>query len=265
MKSIVITGSTRGIGFSLAKAFLDLGCAVAVSSSKKDNLAQAVEELRGIYGTDRVVGVMCDVRKPAHLTGLWDTACTKFDKVDVWINNAGVSSVQSKVWRLPPDEVDRVVAINLTGSVLGSQVAVAGMLGQGFGAIYTMEGMGSDGRKHDGLALYGMTKYGLKYFTDALVEETKGTGLVVGALRPGMVVTDLITKQYEDRPDDWERDKRIFNILAERVEVVAPWLAERILSNKETGVRISYTSKLRLFWRFLIAPISKRDVISDME
>jgi short-subunit dehydrogenase len=128
-----------------------------------------------------------------------------------------------------------------------------------------MEGMGSDGRKHDGLALYGMTKYGLKYFTDALVEETKGSGLIVGALRPGMVVTDMITKQYEDRPEDWERDKRIFNILAERVDVVAPWLADRILANEKTGVRIAYTSRVKLFWRFLLAPISKRDVLSNPE
>lgn len=265
MKNIVITGSTRGIGFSLAKAFLDLGCAVTISGSNRDNLTRAIEELTGIYGNDHVMGMMCDVRDANQVAGLWDAAQTKYGKVDVWINNAGVSNTQAKVWNLPAGEVKRVIDINLIGSVTGSQVAIRGMLEQGYGALYNVEGMGSDGRQHDGLTTYGMTKYGLKYFTDALVEETKGTGLIVGALRPGMVVTDLITKQYQDRPEDWERDKRIFNILAERVEVVAPWLADKILANVKTGVRISYTSKLKLFRRFLMAPISKRDVISDLE
>ena len=84
--------------------------------------------------------------------------------------------------------------------IYGSQVAIRGMLTQGFGAIYNMEGMGSDGRTHDGLALYGTTKYALKYFTDALVLETKETPLIVGALRPGMVITEMVTDQYAGQP-----------------------------------------------------------------
>jgi NAD(P)-dependent dehydrogenase (short-subunit alcohol dehydrogenase family) len=236
---------------------------VTISGSSQGNLDNAIGELKQVYEDARIAGVLCDVRDSDQIAGLWELAQTTYGKVDVWINNAGVSSSQEKVWQLPPEEVNRVVEINLNGSIYGSQVAIRGMLEQGFGALYNMEGMGSDGRKHDGLAMYGMTKYGLKYFTDALVEETKGSGLIVGALRPGMVVTDMITKQYEDRPEDWERDKRIFNILAERVEVVAPWLADKILTNEKTGVRIAHTSRIKLFWRFLTAPISKRDVLSN--
>jgi short-subunit dehydrogenase len=73
------------------------------------------------------------------------------------------------------------------GVIYGSRIATAGMLAQGHGSIYNMEGMGSDGRKHSGLALYGTTKYAIAYFTDCLAQELKDTPLVVGALRPGMV------------------------------------------------------------------------------
>jgi NAD(P)-dependent dehydrogenase (short-subunit alcohol dehydrogenase family) len=259
----MITGSTRGIGFGLADAFLELGCEVAISGSNQENLNRAVEDLAVKHAGEHMIGVLCDVRKPDQVASLWDQAKAQFGKVDVWINNAGVSNAQRKIWDVPVEEVKRVVDINLIGTIHGSQVAIKGMLDQGYGAIYNMEGMGSDGRKHDGLTLYGMTKYGLKYFTDSLVKETKGSPIIVGALRPGMVVTELITKQYEDRPEEWEKDKRIFNILAERVEVVAPWMAEKILVNEKTGVRISYTSKIKLFGRFLMAPFSRRDVISD--
>ena len=88
------------------------------------------------------------------------------------------------------------------------------MLQQGQGSIYNMEGMGSDGRMHDGLVLYGMTKYGLSYFTKGLVKETEGSSILVGSIRPGMIVTDMIKEQYVDRPEEWERAKKIFNIIA---------------------------------------------------
>jgi short-subunit dehydrogenase len=114
-----------------------------------------------------------------------------------------------------------------------------------------------------GLTIYGTTKSGLRYFTDGLVQEVKGTSVVVGALQPGMVVTDLLTGQYEDRPEDWERAKRIFNILADRVEVVTPWLASKVLANAKNGARFRYLSRAKVMWRFLSAPLSKRDLFSD--
>jgi hypothetical protein len=75
-----------------------------------------------------------------------------------------------------------------------------------------------------------------------------------------MVVTDLLTGQYRDRPDEWERAKRIFNILADRVETVAPWLAERVLANTQSGARIRWLTRSKLIGRFLAAPFRKRDL-----
>jgi NAD(P)-dependent dehydrogenase (short-subunit alcohol dehydrogenase family) len=120
-------------------------------------------------------------------------------------------------WEIPAERIQAVVSTNLIGAMYGSKVALRGMLDQGFGGIYNMEGLGSDGRKVDGLALYGTTKSGLRYLDESLARETKGTPVLMGALSPGMVVTDLVTKQYENRPpEDWESAKRIFNILADR-------------------------------------------------
>jgi hypothetical protein len=77
-----------------------------------------------------------------------------------------------------------------------------------------------------------------------------------------MVVTDLLTNQYEDRPQDWEQAKRIFNILADRVETVTPWLAQRLLENNRTGARISWLTRRKIMWRFLTAPFSERDLFA---
>ena len=264
MKVVIITGSTRGIGYGLAEAFLNLGCALTVSGSTQDNVGKAVENLKTEFDPQRVIGVQCDVRNPDQVQALWDQTKASLGKVDLWINNAGISNAQNAAWKVPPEEAKRVVDTNIMGVIYGSIVAISGMLEQGWGSIYNMEGMGRDGRMHSGLTYYGMTKYGLKYYTDALVKETKGTPLIVGAIRPGMVVTDLITKQYEDRPEEWQKVKWIFNVLAERVEIVAPWLAERILANDKTGLRINYLTRRRLLKRFLIAPFKPRHVFDEL-
>jgi NAD(P)-dependent dehydrogenase (short-subunit alcohol dehydrogenase family) len=148
----------------------------------------------------------------------------------------------------------------LIGAMYGARVALKGMLAQGGGSLYNMEGMGSGGRRVPGLTLYGTTKSGLRYLTDALVEETKETPILVGALRPGMVMTEMVTRQYKDRPEEWERVKRIFSILADRVETVAPWLARRVVDNDRSGVRFAWLSRAKLMFRFLTVPFSKRNL-----
>jgi NADP-dependent 3-hydroxy acid dehydrogenase YdfG len=160
-------------------------------------------------------------------------------------------------------QIQAVVETNVAGAMHGAKVALRGLLEQGSGSLYNMEGLGSDGRKVAGLTLYGSTKYSLRYLTDALVEETRDTPVLVGALRPGMVVTDLLTEQYKERPEDWERAKRIFNILADRVETITPWLAQKVLANNKTGVRITWLTGPRIIGRFLAAPFRRRDLFGE--
>jgi short-subunit dehydrogenase len=128
-----------------------------------------------------------------------------------------------------------------------------------------MEGMGSDGSRVDGLSVYATTKRAVRYLTDSLVLETRGTPVQVGALSPGMVTTEFLTCRFEDRPEDWERAKRIFNILADKVETVAPWLAQKVLANQRTGVRFRWLTGPKAFGRFLAAPFRKRDLFAEAE
>jgi short-subunit dehydrogenase len=140
-------------------------------------------------------------------------------------------------------------------------VALDGMVEQGFGALYNMKGMGSNGRKQRGVNLYGTTKAAIRYLNEALAMETGDLPVIVGALAPGMVITDMITEPYEDRPERWEKDKRIFNIIGDRVESVTPWLAAEILKNDKSGVTIKRYKPWSVFLRFLTAPFVKRQVV----
>lgn len=264
MKHIVITGATRGIGFGLAQSFLARGCTVAISGREQTNVDKAFDSLKSQFPEQEILGLACDVRQPGQVKNLWDVAKSTWGKIDIWINNAGISGPEALVWQLPPEDVAAVIETNVLGTIYGCQIAIQGMLNQEYGSIYNMEGMGSDGRMHKGLTSYGTSKYATRYLTLALAQELKGTPLIIGSLRPGMVVTDLLTTQYADRPEDFERAKRIFNIIAERVDVVAPWLVDQTLANKESGMTISFTSRWKLIWRFLRSPFYKRDLFGDI-
>jgi NAD(P)-dependent dehydrogenase (short-subunit alcohol dehydrogenase family) len=261
MKVIVITGSTRGIGYGLADSFLALDCAVTVSGRTQEAVDEAVAQLSSKHGADRVFGHPCDVTDFQQVQNLWKAAQAHFDKIDIWINNAGLSNPQMNFWELSAEKIKAVVSTNLTGAMYGTKVALNAMLEQGFGAVYNMEGLGSDDRKIEGLALYGSTKAGLRYFDECVAKETAGMPVLVGSIRPGMVITDLVTRPYEDRPpEEWEGARRIFNILADRVETVTPWLAQQVLTNEKNGACISWLSRRKVIGRFLMAPFRKRNL-----
>ena len=259
-KIIVITGSTRGIGYGLVESFLSLGCSVTVSGRGEQAVEKTVAGLKSRFEADRIFVTACDVTNPDQVQALWDKSIERFGKVDIWINNAGWSGEPGLVWERPSEEVTGVIATNLLGTTYGAQTAMKGMLAQGFGAIYNMEGMGGDGRKHAGLTMYGTSKYAVHYFTESLALEAKETPVIVGSLRPGMVITDLLTERYKDRPEEWERAKKIFNIIADRIENVTPWLAKRMLVNQKNGAILAYSSILKLLWRMVSQPFNRRNL-----
>jgi NAD(P)-dependent dehydrogenase (short-subunit alcohol dehydrogenase family) len=260
MKNVVITGGTSGIGLGLADAFLARGCHVTISGHSQANLVKAFEMLTAKYDKSRILEYLGDVSRYGEVEGLWNFARARFDSIDIWINNAGAGHPQILIWDYSREMIDKVVAANVTGALYGLNVALKGMIKQGHGSVYNMEGLGSGGPVIKGLALYSATKAALAYLTMAAANEVEGTPIIVGGLRPGMVATKLITAEYEGRPEEWKRAKRIFNILSDRVETVTPWMADKILSNKKNGVRIQWLSRPKATLRFLTAPFHRRKV-----
>jgi NAD(P)-dependent dehydrogenase (short-subunit alcohol dehydrogenase family) len=222
----------------------------------------ATAALESEHGSSHTLGLSCDVRDYNQVQSLWDAATARFGAVDIWVNNAGLGAPRCEFWELSAEMISNVVSANVLGVMHGSKVAMQGMLRQGRGQIYNMEGLGSDGGVYmAGVALYGSTKSALTYFTKALVKDAQHTPVRVCFLSPGMVLTELFTGRGGGHVDGDMR--RIANILADRVETVTPYLVGRILANERHGARINWLTTPKVAWRFARAPFVNRDLFAE--
>ncbi|MDX2142694.1 MAG: SDR family oxidoreductase [Rhodospirillaceae bacterium] len=266
-KVVVVTGSTRGIGKGLAREFLKRGHSVVVSGRGQPAVDAALTELspEATSGA-RAIGVPCDVTDYAQVQNLWDKAIAAFGRVDIWINNAGMSNSRFAIGHLEQDEVETVPRTNLIGTMYGAQVALKGMTAQGSGDIYNFEGFGSNGGKQKGMSLYGCTKFAITYFTKAMIAETRKGPVRVGYLSPGIVITDLsVRDKSKVPPQQWKFTVMVYNILADRVETVTPWLVEKVLANTQHGARIAWLTRGKSLWRFLRSRFVKEDRFPELK
>jgi NAD(P)-dependent dehydrogenase (short-subunit alcohol dehydrogenase family) len=263
MKSAVITGSTKGIGLGLARELLKGGCSVAISSRSAAAVQREVENLGREFGADKVAGCPCDVTDYSQVQTLWSTARAAFGRVDIWINNAGISLSKIMLWDLPTDLIAPAVDTNMIGLMFGCQVAARGMLDHGSGQIYNMEGHGSNDMIVPGLSTYGATKRGVRYFTEALAEELKNTPVKIGAIGPGIVITDLVLEDLRCMsPENREESRVLINILADTIDTVAPFLAEEVLKDHENGASIQWMTLEKANARFEDPAYLERDLLS---
>ena len=262
MKNIIITGSTRGIGFCMAKEFLKAGCNVTISGRGK----KFPEELKNKFlgHENKIIYVPCDVRKINEVKNLWRQSVDRWGRIDIWINNAGQNCPYKFCYETETSFVDTIIDINIKGMIYGSQVAAKNMLKQGNGQIWNMEGLGSNNMIQEKTIIYGTSKRALTYFTKALAKELKNTSVTAGRLSPGMMVTDLITKSPEGGVSPVIKDKGfrfIFNVLGDRPETVAKFFVPRILANRKNDAQIVWLTKLKTIWRFITIPFNKRQLI----
>lgn len=266
MKTVVITGSARGLGFNLASFFREYDYNVVISDLKEENLLEAEEKLEKINSKGKITHKVCDVSKLADLEELMRHAKEEFKQVDIWINNAGVNQPQKALWELEEKEINMIIDVDLKGAVYGSKVAMSEMAKNHSGAIYNIEGYGSNDAHMLGLNMYGTSKRAVTYFTEGLAKEAeeKDTGVLVGKLSPGIMITDFTTHSLgNDKMELAEKTKKVYNILGDKPEVVAKFLVDRMITNTKNNVKINWLTNTKAFTRFLMAPFNKRDFFKD--
>lgn len=263
MANVVITGSTRGIGLGMAKEFRRLGHSVVISSRGVAAVDAACAAVKASPGSGDVIGIACDVGDRDAVQALWQGAARALGRIDIWINNAGLTGPKRDVSALTDAEIAPVISANIWGMIYGTQIPYAGMSAQGSGKIFNFEGFGSDGMTAPGLTVYGFTKRALTYFTKSVNKEIKGSPVLLGTISPGIVTTDLLEESKDEDPARWEKTKRMYNILADHVETVAPFIVGKVLAADKPGTTIRWLTTGKAMKRFLAQPFVKRQVMPD--
>ncbi|MBI5650823.1 MAG: SDR family NAD(P)-dependent oxidoreductase [Chloroflexi bacterium] len=231
-QTIVITGSSRGFGKSLALELQIAGARVVISSREADAVKRAVGELPRPADA---LGVACDVRDFDQMRALADAALQKFGGIDVWINNAGVAHRYEKMLAVDHAAWRASFETNFFGAYHGCRVALDAILPRQRGQIINILGAGAF-KAAPNQSAYGASKSALARLTETLAQEYADNGIAICAIQPGIIWTEMILDaQGVDDPKlrarfDWA--KRVFG---NPPEIPAWFIVELIARGSRNG------------------------------
>lgn len=188
---VMITGSTRGIGFSTAAEFLKNGDRVVIFCRHKKHVTKALSQLAPLGGRENILGLIGDVRKGRDVKKIVRQSLKNFGRIDILINNAGISAYK-EMDQMSEKEWDDILDTNLKGCFLFMRQVVPIMKKQGGGIIINISsGLGVSGEAK--FSAYCASKFGVIGLTQSVADETIHTGLRIYAVLPGAVNTKLIS------------------------------------------------------------------------
>ena len=196
MKSVVVTGSTSGIGLAIATAFAESGANVVINGFGAANEIEATRAKLDGLGKGRVIYHPADMTMPHEISDLIQTAVEQFDGVDILVNNAGIQHVE-KIEDFPVEKWDQIIAINLSSSFHTIRAAIPHMKRKGWGRIINVasaHGLVASPFK----SAYVAAKHGIMGLTKTLALEVAENGITANAICPGYVLTPLVEKQIPD-------------------------------------------------------------------
>jgi len=248
-KVAVITGSTRGLGLAIARAYAAEGAFVFISSRSADSVKQTVESMNAEGW--KAAGLAVDVADLRQVQLLADLAIQTCGHIDIWVNNAGTTGPYGPTVQMDPSVFAGVVQTNIMGTYHGSITAMHIFRRQRSGKLINMLGMGYN-KPAPWQNVYGSSKVWIRHFTKALAEENKDCpGVGVFALNPGMVLTDLLIHNdviagSEDRLKAFPTVVRMWAKPGEVPARKAVWLASSATDGK-TGLEANvFTTSVML-------------------
>lgn len=195
MKTVLITGSSRGIGAAIAKRLNnEYKIVINYNNSKKQALA-LLDELRET--NPYVLAIKADVSKEDEVNQMFEIAENNFGSVDILINNAGVSSF-SLIQDTNFEEWKKILSTNLDSVFLASKRAIPNMISKKDGVIINMSSIwGELGSSME--ASYSASKGAINSFTKSLAKELAPSDIRVNAVAPGIVDTDMMRNDFSSK------------------------------------------------------------------
>ena len=188
---VMITGSTRGIGFATAAEFLKDRDRVAIFCRHREHVSKAKTDLSSLAPSENILGLIADVRKKPDVKKVVEECRKRFGRIDVLINNAGIAAYKP-IEETSEREWDNIIDTNLKGTFLFMRQVLPVMKKQGSGTIINISsGLGVEGEA--GFFAYCASKFGVVGLTQVIADEAKESKVQVYAVLPGAVNTQLLS------------------------------------------------------------------------
>lgn len=217
----VVTGGAAGIGLAASIRFAKLGVKICIADLGRDRLSQSAQQIAAISpdGAASVMTMECDVSRVDDLRRLEEAVRNRFGGTDILMNNAGIQP-GSTIFG-PPENWERILAVNLWGIIHGSQIFVPRMLERGRPGLVINTGSKQGITTPPGDPAYNVAKAGVKAFTEALQHElrnTPGAQLSAHLLIPGFVFTGLTARGRIEKPAGAWTPEQTADFMMERLQ-----------------------------------------------
>ena len=213
-KVVLITGASSGFGEDAARLFAKEGCKVILAARRLDRLQALASEIQNAGG--EALAIPVDVREPAEIDLMVQTALDLYGRIDILFNNAGYGSVDWFENLDPERNIDTIIRVNLIGTMLVTRAVIPTMLEHKSGHIINMSSVA-------GLiaapliTTYSAGKYGVRAFTDALRREVSPFGIKVSGIYPGPAKTEFGKKLDRTRSRENVRKLKYPHLTSEYV------------------------------------------------
>jgi NAD(P)-dependent dehydrogenase (short-subunit alcohol dehydrogenase family) len=188
-KVAIVTGAARGIGFAIAERLSQAGARVVVADIVEESAEAAVRRLR--EGGVEAVEAVADVTKPEEVGAMVERAIDAFGKLDVLVNNAGITGRDSSLSKITDQDWERVLKLNLTATFYCCRAAIPRMREQRSGAVVNVASIsGKEGNPN--MIPYSVSKAGVICLTKALAREVIHDGVRVNCVAPAVIETPLL-------------------------------------------------------------------------
>jgi 3-oxoacyl-[acyl-carrier protein] reductase len=201
-KTVLVTGSTRGIGRAIAEEFAKHGANVVVSGTVEEKAQEVANLLAQNYGV-KTLGVGMDVSNPQSVEEAFKKIHSTFEGIDILVNNAGITR-DTLFLRMKLEDWQKVLDVNLTGTFLVTKQVVRHMTKKRWGRIINITSVvGFTGNV--GQVNYSTTKAGLVGFTKSLAKELAPRNILVNAVAPGFIETDMTETLKEEIKEEYKK------------------------------------------------------------